>query len=59
MPSLSMNDHIEKLVADSVLNHTPTGLVSQLKIMEELGKQVRDSTKDMMTSDSISMLAAS
>ena len=59
MPSLSMNDQIERLVADSVLNHTPTGLVSQMKIMEELGKRVRDTPNDMMTSESISILAAS
>ena len=38
MPSFSMNDKIEKLVADSVMNNTPNHIVSQLRLMEELGK---------------------
>ena len=44
--------------ADKVpsLKKTPTGLASQLRIMEELGKSVRETPISVMESESITML---
>ena len=47
---------MENALKIPTLNKTPTGLASQLKIMEELGRSVRETPIHIMESESITFL---
>ena len=53
----SFEEHaLEQLDKVPNLKKTPTGLASQLRIMEELGRSVRETPISIMESESITLL---